>query len=187
LKEFAKAGSIDLHLNPSGANQIGMSVNKVILIGRLGQDPELKYTGSGSGVCNFSVATNESWTDKNGQRQERTEWHRVVVWGKQAELCAQYLSKGREAYLEGKLQTRKWQDQQGQDRYTTEVVAQSVRFLGGAQQRSADQGADQSYGGAQAGGGAPSFGQGASSFSPSNAQGLENPQEPSFTEDDIPF
>ena len=93
-----------------------MSVNKVILVGRLGQDPEVKYTPSGAAVANFSVATNESWVDRSGQKQERTEWHRVVVWGKQAENCGQYLGKGRQVYLEGRLQTRQWQDQQGQSR-----------------------------------------------------------------------
>ncbi|AMO55034.1 single-stranded DNA-binding protein [Endozoicomonas montiporae] len=98
-------------------------VNKVILIGNLGGDPDVRFTPNGSAVANFNVATSESWTDKNtGQRQDRTEWHRVVVFGKLAEICQQYLRKGSKVYLEGKLQTRKWQDQQGQDRYTTEVV-----------------------------------------------------------------
>ena len=109
-----------------------MSVNKVILLGRLGQDPELKYTPSGAAVCNFSLATTESWNDKNsGQKQERTEWHRVVVWGKLAELCNQYLSKGRQAFVEGRLQTRSWDDQNGQKRYTTEINATTVQFIGG--------------------------------------------------------
>src|SRR5271167_3381085 len=108
-----------------------MSVNKVILVGRLGQNPEVRYTPSGAAVANFSVATNESWTDKSGQKQERTEWHKVVVWGKLAELCAQYLAKGRQCYLEGRLQTRQWQDKDGQTKYTTEVQAQTVQFLGG--------------------------------------------------------
>lgn len=110
-----------------------MSVNKVILVGRLGQDPELRFTPSGSAVCNFTVATSETWTDKNnGQKNEKTEWHRVVVWGKLGELCNQYLAKGRQAYIEGRLQTRSWDDQQsGQKRYTTEVVAATVQFLGG--------------------------------------------------------
>ena len=98
-------------------------VNKVILIGNLGGDPDVRFTPNGSAVANLNVATSESWTDKNtGQRQDRTEWHRVVVFGKLAEICQQYLRKGSRVYLEGKLQTRKWQDQQGQDRYTTEVV-----------------------------------------------------------------
>jgi len=108
-----------------------MSVNKVILVGRLGQDPELKYTPSGSAVCNFSLATSESWNDKSGQKQERTEWHRVVVWSKLAELCNQYLAKGRQAYVEGRLQTRSWDDKTGNKRYTTEVLASTIQFLGG--------------------------------------------------------
>jgi single-strand DNA-binding protein len=109
-----------------------MSVNKVILLGRLGQDPELKYTPGGSPVCNFSLATTESWTDKQGQKQERTEWHRIVVWGKLAELCNQYLAKGRQAFLEGRLQTRSWDDKDGNKRYTTEIMANTVQFIGGA-------------------------------------------------------
>ncbi len=109
-----------------------MSVNKVTLLGRLGTEPELRYTPNGSAVCNFSVATSENWTDKNtGQKNEKTEWHRIVVWGKQAELCNQYLSKGRQAYLEGKLQTRQWEDKDGNKRYTTEIVCNQVQFLGG--------------------------------------------------------
>ena len=108
-----------------------MSINKVMLIGRLGQDPELKYTPSGSAVANFSLATSESWNDKSGQKQERTEWHRIVVWGKLAELCNQYLAKGRQAFVEGSLQTRSWEDQQGNKKYTTEIVARNIQFLGG--------------------------------------------------------
>ena len=91
-----------------------MSLNKVMLLGRLGQEPELKYTPSGSAVCNFSLATTESWSDKSGQKQERTEWHRIVVWGKLGELCNQYLSKGRQAFVEGTLQTRSWEGKDGQ-------------------------------------------------------------------------
>jgi single-strand DNA-binding protein len=108
-----------------------MSINKVILIGRLGQDPELKYTPSGSAVCNFSMATSESWADKSGQKQEKTEWHRIVVWGKLAELCNQYLAKGRQAFVEGSLQTRSWEGKDGQKRYTTEINARNIQFLGG--------------------------------------------------------
>jgi single-strand DNA-binding protein len=107
------------------------SVNKVILIGNLGADPELRYTNTGTAVANFRVATNEQWTDKNGERQERTEWHQIVVWGKQAENCGKYLRKGRSVYVEGRLQTRQWEDQSGNKRYTTEVVAQLIQFLGG--------------------------------------------------------
>jgi single-strand DNA-binding protein len=106
------------------------SVNKVILIGNLGRDPELRYTQSGSAVTNFTVATNERWRDKDGNNQERTEWHRVVVWGRSAENCAQYLQKGRSVYIEGRLQTREWEDKEGNKRQTTEVNALTVQFLG---------------------------------------------------------
>ncbi len=106
------------------------SVNKVILIGNLGRDPELRYTASGQGVTNFTLATNERWRDKDGNNQERTEWHRIVVWGKSAENCAQYLQKGRSVYVEGRLQTRDWEDKEGNKRQTTEIVAQNVTFLG---------------------------------------------------------
>jgi single-strand DNA-binding protein len=115
-----------------------MSINKVILIGRLGQDPELKYTPSGSAVCNFSLATSESWADKSGQKQEKTEWHRIVVWGKLAELCNQYLAKGRQAFVEGSLQTRSWEGKDGQKRYTTEINARNIQFLGGQAGASTD-------------------------------------------------
>lgn len=106
-------------------------VNKVILVGRLGADPEVKAIGSGSTVARLNLATSESWV-KDGQRQERTEWHRVTVWGKLAEICGKHLAKGRQVYVEGKLQTRSWEDQQGQKRYTTEIVASTVQFLGAA-------------------------------------------------------
>ena len=98
-------------------------VNKVILVGNLGNDPEIKQTGNGTSLANFSVATSESWT-KDGERQERTEWHRVTCWGKLADIVGQYVTKGSKVYIEGKLQTRKWQDQSGADRYSTEVVLQ---------------------------------------------------------------
>lgn len=104
-------------------------VNKVILVGNLGKDPELRHTPQGQAVANFPLATSESWSDKNGQKQERTEWHKVVVWGKPAENVAKYLSKGRKAYVEGRLQTRAWDDKDGQKRYTTEIVATTVQFL----------------------------------------------------------
>jgi single-strand DNA-binding protein len=107
------------------------SVNKVILIGNLGADPELRYANTGAAVANLRLATNEVWTDKSGEKQERTEWHRVVVWGKQAENCAKYLKKGRPVYVEGRLRTREWEDQAGNKRYTTEIQAQTIQFLGG--------------------------------------------------------
>ena len=104
-------------------------VNKVTIVGRLGQDPEMKAVGQGSTVTRLNVATSESWVGKDGQKQERTEWHRVVVWGKLAEICAKYLSKGKQVYLEGKLQTRSWDDN-GVKKYSTEIIASSVQFLG---------------------------------------------------------
>jgi single-strand DNA-binding protein len=110
---------------------VARGVNKVILIGNLGSDPEVRYTQSGQAVAHFNIATTDAWTDKNGQTQERTEWHRIVVWAKQAENCAKYLSKGRQVYLEGRLQTRDWQDKEGNKRQTTEIVANDVQFLGG--------------------------------------------------------
>jgi len=105
------------------------SMNKVILVGRLGQDPKLAYAASGVAVTSLSLATDESYTDRDGNKVDKTEWHRIVVFAKQAELCANYLSKGSLILVEGSLQTRKWQDQQGQDRYTTEIKAQRVQFL----------------------------------------------------------
>ncbi|WPB75561.1 single-stranded DNA-binding protein [Archangium violaceum] len=106
-------------------------VNKVILIGNLGADPEVRFTPGGQAVANFRIATSDTWTDKNGQKQERTEWHRIVVWGKLAELCGEYLKKGRQCYVEGRLQTREWTDKENRKNYTTEVVANAVTFLGG--------------------------------------------------------
>src|SRR5437016_10572076 len=110
-------------------------VNKVILVGNLGADPDMRYTPSGQGVCEMRVATSESWNDKNGQRQERTEWHRIVVWGKRAEVCSKYLSKGRQVYVEGRIQTRNYDDKEGHKRYITEVIANDVQFLGGGDRR----------------------------------------------------
>jgi single-strand DNA-binding protein len=106
-------------------------VNKVILVGRLGADPDMRYTPSGQGVCEMRLATSESWNDKNGQRQERTEWHRIVVWGKRAEICSKYLAKGRQVYIEGRIQTRSYDDKDGNKRYITEIIANDVQFLGG--------------------------------------------------------
>src|SRR5438876_12421030 len=108
-----------------------MSVNKVILIGNLGKDPEVRFTQTGSAVANFSIATSEQWNDRDGKRQERTEWHNIVVWGKQGELCGQYLAKGRQVYVEGSIRTRSYDDKEGNRRYITEIIAQRVQFLGG--------------------------------------------------------
>lgn len=144
-------------------------VNKVILVGNLGNDPETKYMPSGSAVTNLSVATNESWKDKQtGEQKDRTEWHRVAMFGRLAEIAAEYLRKGSQVYIEGKLRTRKWQDQQGNDKYTTEIIADEMQMLGG-----------------RSGGGAPAMGGGGSSGPP--------PGPPSQGggsgdfDDDIPF
>ena len=120
-----------------------MSVNKAILVGRLGRDPEVRYLPSGQSVASFSVATSDNYTDRGGQRQERTEWHNIVVFGKQAELCAQYLKKGREVYIEGRIQTRQYEAKDGSGkRSRTEVVAQRVQFLGGRQSAAAESAAE---------------------------------------------
>ncbi len=158
-----------------------MSVNKVILIGRLGNNPDIRYTPSGAAVANFNVATNETWAGKDGQKQEKTEWHRVVVWGKLATLCGEYLAKGRQVYLEGRMQTRQWQDKDGQTKYTTEVVANTVQFLGAGAGAGANAGAN------------ANAGAGANNAAVANANGATNDfsnvnmEQPSFTEEDIPF
>jgi single-strand DNA-binding protein len=117
-------------IKPGGVEN-DMSVNKVILIGNLGKDPEVRFTQTGSAVANFSIATSEQWNDRDGKRQERTEWHNIVVWGKQAESCGQYLAKGRQVYVEGSIRTRSYDDKTGTKRYVTEIVAQRIQFLGG--------------------------------------------------------
>ena len=134
-------------------------VNKVILVGHLGADPDMRYTPSGAGVCELRLATSESWKDKNGQRQERTEWHRVVVWGKTAEICAKYLAKGRQVYIEGRIQTRSYDDKEGQKRYITEIIANDVQFLSSGREGGAG-GAGGGGGGAGGGAGGPGGGGG---------------------------
>ena len=107
-------------------------INKAIIVGNLGNDPEVRYSNNGAAIANITVATSDSWKDKNtGERQERTEWHRIVMFNRLGEIAGEYLKKGSKVYIEGKLQTRKWQDQQGQDRYTTEIVADEMQMLGG--------------------------------------------------------
>ncbi|MCW4149815.1 single-stranded DNA-binding protein [Halomonas sp. 18H] len=141
-------------------------INKVILIGNLGQDPEVRFTASGSAVANLNLATTDTWMDRqSGQRQERTEWHRVVMFNKTAEIAQQYLRKGSKVYIEGRLQTRKWQDQNGQDRYSTEVVANDMQMLDGR--------SDGGQGGGNFGGGQPQ--QGGQYGQPAN-QGGGQPQ-----------
>ncbi len=118
-------------------------INKVILVGRLGKDPEVRYTPSGAAVANFTIATSEEWKDKDsGQKQERTEWHRIVAWRRLGEICGEYLRKGSQIYIEGKLQTKSWEDRDGNKRYTTEIIAQNMQMLGSANRgaRTMDQG-----------------------------------------------
>ncbi len=149
-------------------------INKVILVGNLGQDPEIRYTADGRPIANFSVATSETWKDKNsGERREKTEWHRVVVFGKLAEICGEYLAKGRQVYIEGKLQTRKWQGQDGQDRYTTEVVIDG--FNGTMQMLGTREGGS---------GSRPAAGGGGGGY---QDQGYPQPPYQNDQEDDIPF
>jgi single-strand DNA-binding protein len=122
-------------------------VNKVILVGNLGADPEVRFMSNGQAVANFRIATSEAWKDKEGQKQERTEWHRIVVWGKLGELCGEYLKKGRQVYVEGRLQTREWNDKEGKKNYTTEVVVSNVCFLGGPDGRRIEGGGRRDEGG----------------------------------------
>lgn len=148
------------------------SLNKVLILGNLGSDPELKMLPSGQAVANFNVATNESWYDKNsGQRQERTEWHRIVVFGRLAEQCHQFLKKGRTAFIEGRLQTREWEDKEGKKRYTTEINALNVQFIGGQ-----GQGQGQGQGGGR-------------DFDAPIAEpvGRDNPPPAPISDDDVPF
>ena len=113
-----------------------MSVNKVMLIGNLGRDPEIRYTTSGQAVANFTLATTEKYTNKAGDKQEDTEWHRIVAWGRLAEICGEYLTKGRMVYIEGSIRTRSWEDKEGNTRWTTEIVARNMQMLGGQGGRS---------------------------------------------------
>jgi single-strand DNA-binding protein len=169
------------------------SVNKVILVGNLGKDPETRYAPSGDAICNITLATTENWKDKaTGEKKELTEWHRVVFFGKLAEIAGQYLKKGRQIYVEGSLRTRKWQDQSGQDRYTTEIRADTMHMLGpregagGGDYRGADNGYDSAPG-------APSPTRGGGQSRPSSANSPAPAQVPAKGsgfgdfEDDIPF
>ena len=151
------------------------SVNKVILVGNLGRDAELRYTPGGAAVATLNMATTEVWNDKQGQRQEKTEWHRVVLWGKSAESLAEYLTKGKQIYVEGRLQTRQWDDKDGNKRYTTEIRGDRIVLLGGGGRGAGGGGG---YGGAaRSSGGMDDMGGG---------HGPEAPSEP-LTDDDIPF
>jgi single-strand DNA-binding protein len=151
-------------------------VNKVILVGNLGKDPEMKYTASGAAIANITVATSDSWNDKQtGERVEKTEWHRIVAFQRLAEIMGEYLKKGSQVYIEGKLQTRKWQDQNGQDRYTTEVVANDMKMLGS---RGGDAGA-----GARPQGGGGGF----RNNPPAQQAPAQTGTNNDFDDDDIPF
>ena len=163
-----------------------MSVNKVILVGRLGRDPETRYTGGGQAVANFSVATDETYKDKNGERQKRTEWHKIVVWGKQAEIAQQYLKKGSLIFIEGRIQSREWQDKEGQKRTSFEIVANNFRMLGGR----ADGAAAGAGGGASRGGGGGDFDDQSGpeeSFGGGHGGGSQAPSGPEISDEDIPF
>jgi single-strand DNA-binding protein len=148
------------------------SVNKVILVGNLGRDAELRYTPGGAAVATLNLATTEVWNDKQNQRQEKTEWHRIVVWGKPAESLQEYLTKGKQIYVEGRLQTRQWDDKDGNKRYTTEIKADRVTLLGGG------------GGGSRSGGGGGSMDRGATHHA---GGGMDEPPMEPITDDDIPF
>ena len=139
-----------------------MSLNKVLLIGNLGKDPEVRFTPSGRAVAKFPLATSEVWNDQDGQRQERTEWHNIVVWGKQGETCGQYLAKGRQVFVEGAVRSRQYDDKEGNRRYITEIVAQRVQFLGGG-------------------------GRGAAAEGPRSGGGEDLPPPAAPEDDDVPF
>ena len=164
------------------------SVNKATVLGNLGKDPEVRYTPGGQAVANFTIATNESWTDKaSGSKQERTEWHKIVVWGKLAELCGEYLQKGRQVYIEGRIQTREWNNKEGVKQYTTEIVAQQVVFLS-AGEKGAGKGRGTTSG---AGGGSEDFGPPPPGFDDDASRGPSGGGKPpggaKAGEDDIPF
>jgi single-strand DNA-binding protein len=163
------------------------SLNKVLLIGGLGRDPEIKYMPSGEAVCNFSIATTESWKDKSGAKQERTEWHNIVMYRKLAEIAGEYLKKGSSVYIEGRLQTRKWQTKEGQDRYTTEIIADQMQMLGGKAQGSG--GNDGGYDGQQQDGGQQSQSRPAQSSAPAQQASASANAGGGYHDinDDIPF
>jgi single-strand DNA-binding protein len=163
-------------------------INKVILIGNLGKDPEVRYTAGGSAVANLRIATTESWKDKqSGEKKEATEWHSVVLFGKTAEIAGEYLKKGRTVYIEGRLQTRKYQDKEGVERYSTEIVGSDMQMLGGGEGRGEGGG---SYGGRQSGGEEPAWGGGAPAAAGRPGGGASKPAADDFGgdfDDDIPF
>ena len=185
-------------------------VNKVIIVGNLGNDPEIRYMPNGNAVANLSIATSESWKDQQGAQQERTEWHRVTMYRRLAEVAGEYLKKGSQVFIEGKLQTRKWQDQQGNDRYTTEIIADNMQMMGSAGGGGNNQGGQNSQGGGyqqrpaqqnsggqggynqdapqQNSGGGAGGGNGGYNSSPQKSQQAPKMSEPDIDfDDDIPF
>jgi len=165
-------------------------INKVILVGNLGNDPEVKYTQSGSAIATISIATSESWTDKQGQKQERTEWHRVKFFGKLAEIAGEYLKKGRQVYVEGSLRTDKYTGKDGVERYSTDIIANEMQMLGGMP--GAERGAERSGGERSSAGSRGGYGGGDRSAAPSAASNARPPasapfDDSAFPEDDIPF
>jgi single-strand DNA-binding protein len=161
-----------------------MSVNKVILVGRLGRDPETRYTGGGQAVANFSVATDETYKDRNGERQKRTEWHKIVVWGKQAEIAQQYLKKGSLIFIEGRIQSREWQDKEGQKRTSFEIVANNFRMLGGRAEGAA---AGMTGATSRSSGAADDFDGSSAPSEESYAGGGHSGAAPEISDEDIPF
>ena len=162
-----------------------MSVNKVMLVGRLGRDPETRFTGGGQAVANFSVATDETYKDRNGERQKRTEWHKIVVWGKQAEIAQQYLKKGSLVFIEGRIQSREWQDKEGQKRTSFEIVASNFRMLGGRGDGAAAGASAGSGSGARAGG--DDFEGHPTPSDDAFSGGSSAPGAPDISDEDIPF
>lgn len=160
------------------------SVNKVILLGNLGRDPETRYTTGGDAVTNLNIATSEQWKDKSGEKQERTEWHRVVLFGRQAEVAGEYLKKGRSVYIEGRLQTRKYTDKDGVEKYSTEIVGDRMQLIGGSRESS---GGDVEFN-AGAGGGAPARRETAGAGAPAGGKGAGAAKKNvDDFDDDIPF
>jgi len=161
------------------------SVNKVILLGNLGRDPETRYTTGGDAVTNLNIATSEQWKDKSGEKQERTEWHRVVLFGRQAEIAGEYLKKGRSVYIEGRLQTRKYTDKDGVEKYSTEIVGDRMQLIGSA--RDAGGGGDAEFAAAGAGGGGARRESGSGGGSGGTKPGAPAKKNVDDFDDDIPF
>ncbi len=163
------------------------SVNKVILVGNLGRDPETRYSTSGAAICNITIATSRQWKDKaSGEKREETEWHRVVFYDRLAEIAGEYLKKGRPVYVEGRLKTRKWQDKEGQDRYTTEIIAEEMQLLGSREGGGGGGGGDVEFSGGASGAGSRASSAPAAGSSASKGGGAKKGTSDDL-DDDIPF